>query len=244
MPMVLFVFSLRTPRRRANKEKKKAGHALTHAHRVSFPQLLVFLSVASMVASLAFPFIFHLLRKEETQRSGTGGKEREAMRKRRGNREPSTPAYTTTTREWGRCLTRPYKTKLCSDATDVFQALQREAAPRRREEGASALGFELGEASHDEVAESRERQIRTAFSDLLASSSSLLRSLPVRPYRSIVFRGGCRTSSGTWQYIYSTVPGWVHGQSSAETARGGRPHAPKLHGRSRGRTAPSSAAGS
>ena len=50
--MVLFVFSLRTPRRRANKEKKKAGHTLTHAHRVSFPQWLVFLSVASMVASL------------------------------------------------------------------------------------------------------------------------------------------------------------------------------------------------
>ena len=74
MPMVLFVFSLRTPRRRANKEKKKAGHALTHAYRASFPQLFVFLSVASMVASLAFPFIFHLLRKRRPRDQGQGAK--------------------------------------------------------------------------------------------------------------------------------------------------------------------------
>ena len=72
MPMVLFVFSLRTPRRRANKEKKKAGHALTHAYRASFPQLFVFLSVASRVASLAFPFIFHLLRKRRPRDQGQG----------------------------------------------------------------------------------------------------------------------------------------------------------------------------
>ena len=98
MPMVLFVFSLRTPRRRASKEKekKKAGHALTHAHRVSFPQLFVFLSVASMVASLAFPFIFHLLRKRRPRDQGQGAKRGAYIEIEWKYR--NTPTYTT--QEW------------------------------------------------------------------------------------------------------------------------------------------------
>ena len=56
------------------RNRKLATHSRTRPYRVSFPQLFVFLSVASMVASLAFPFIFHLLRKRRPRDQGQGAK--------------------------------------------------------------------------------------------------------------------------------------------------------------------------
>ena len=84
MPMVLFVFSLRTPRRRANKEKKKAGHALTHAYRASFLiSPVVRLSVGCLHGGLSrLSLHFSPAPKKETQRPGTGGKERGIYRNR------------------------------------------------------------------------------------------------------------------------------------------------------------------
>ena len=76
MPMVLLVFSLRTPRRRANKEKNKAGHALTHAYRASFLiSPVVRLSVGCLHGGLSrLSLHFSPAPKKETQRPGTGGK--------------------------------------------------------------------------------------------------------------------------------------------------------------------------
>ena len=76
MPMVLFVFPCAHRGVEQTKRKRKlATHLRTRiAPHFSFPQLFVFLSVASMVASLAFPFIFHLLRKRRPRDQGQGAK--------------------------------------------------------------------------------------------------------------------------------------------------------------------------
>ena len=99
MPMVLFVFSLRTPRRRANKEKKKAGHALTHAYRASFLiSPVVRLSVGCLHGGLSrLSLHFSPAPKKETQRPGTGGKERGIYREIEWKYR-NTPTYTT--QEW------------------------------------------------------------------------------------------------------------------------------------------------
>ena len=141
MPMVLFVFSLRTPRRRANKEKKKAGHALTHAYRASFLiSPVVRLSVGCLQGGLSrLSLHFSPAPKKETQRPGTGGKERGIYRNRVEIQKYTNIHHTGV---GARYIAVYIKQNLILQRRDgiSFRALcEREAAPRRRERGVARL---------------------------------------------------------------------------------------------------------
>ena len=119
MPMVLFVFSLRTPRRRANKEKKKAGHALTHAYRASFLiSPVVRLSVGRLHGGLSrLSLHFSPAPKKETQRPGTGGKERGIYRNRVEIQKYTNIHHTGVARSGSSIHSSLYKTKFNIIAT-------------------------------------------------------------------------------------------------------------------------------
>ena len=118
MPMVLFVFSLRTPRRRANKEKQKAGHPLTHApvSRLIFP--VVRLSVGCLHGGLSrLSLHFSPAPKKETQRPGTGGKERGIYRNRVEIQKYTNIHHTGVARSGSSIHSSLYKTKFNIIAT-------------------------------------------------------------------------------------------------------------------------------
>lgn len=119
MPMVLFVFSLRTPRRRANKEKKKAGHALTHAYRASFLiSPVVRLSVGCLHGGLSrLSLHFSPAPKKETQRPGTGGKERGIYRNRVEIQKYTNIHHTGVARSGSSIHSSLYKTKFNTTTT-------------------------------------------------------------------------------------------------------------------------------
>ena len=142
MPMVLFVFSLRTPRRRANKEKKKAGHALTHAYRASFLiSPVVRLSVGRLHGGLSrLSLHFSPAPKKETQRPGTGGKERGIYRNRVEIQKHTNIHHTGVARSGSSIHSSLYKTKFNIIATrrNFFpSALRERSGPSSEREGGS-----------------------------------------------------------------------------------------------------------